>query len=101
MNQTQYRRQLHTKLQGTAGDRSPRSGDRQVREVEFVTKEDQTEDDRGVPRYRRGAGNEEAMMTVENAETPRGQHEQSGARKKNAHETNRYLSSFRFESRRD
>ena len=58
-------------------------------------------DHRDVPHHRRRVTHEEAAVTVENAEAPRREHEQSGTREKNLRELNSQLPLFTSESRRD
>ena len=94
-------RNLHKNLQRGADHRRPRDRDRKpvLRAARAVVK--QRRDHRDVPRDRRGVGDQEFVMTVQDAEEPRRHHQQSRAGKEDAHDLNRQVALVALEARRD
>src|SRR5215471_4724428 len=81
-------RYLYRALQRAADYRSPRQHDSEVIEIAASAEPPQGGNHRGVPHDRRRIRQEKAAMTVQDAETPGRQDQQSRTGKQDAHDVN-------------
>src|SRR5258705_12404849 len=85
MNQTKYGGELNTKLEPASNHGSPRGDFREMRQVEPVSEENQSRDNRNGPGNGSGIRNKESMMPIENPKAPRGQDQETRSGQEDAH----------------
>jgi hypothetical protein len=98
--QAQHERHLHPELECAADHRSPGEQHRQTGQLRTAEREEGRDHGR-VPRERRGIGEEEFAVAVQNSQAPRGGHEQSDAGKENLHQANSESAGLAFEAGSD
>ena len=94
-------RHLHEELQRAADDRSPGKRHGKARQRRARAEHDERRDHRGVPHHAAGVREQEPSVAVQHTQAPRGQREQSGARKQDADDVDRQLALLAPETRRD
>ena len=93
--------QLHRKLQRAARDGRPCDRLRERARVLCSARADERRNDDNIERDRRGVGEEELPVRVQDAQGPGRHHEQADGRKHDTHEENRQRTFFAEVSRRD